>query len=112
MPEPKKPEFKPASRLEAPTKASPPKDESLPRAEPPHGKAEVVRQGTLYSANAEEIRLFNKDGLAPSDAYPVREGKDAVSVTLNGGETCLDDLKRGDQVTLTGDPIYGVEATR
>lgn len=72
-----------------------------------------TKKGTLYAvektADATQVRLQSKDGRA-GDSCAFKGGD--PKVTLNGNETHLDDLRRGDELELVGDPVQEIIATR
>lgn len=84
---------------------------------PVKAKAERIKAGHLYSAAAGELFLqavkpgSNDPTGEQGDRYELADG---VTVTVNGTKTDLgvDDLKRGDRVDLTGDPVHTVAAAR
>lgn len=63
--------------------------------------------GTLVKVSGNTLRLSNDSG-AESD-HVVADG---ASVTLNGDESSLSDLRAGDVVKLSGKPATTVVATR
>lgn len=78
---------------------------------------ERIKAGHLYAARPGELSL---QACKPGSNDPTGEQgesyvlDDGVTVTVNGTESAagVDDLKRGDQVHLTGDPVHTVAATR
>lgn len=74
----------------------------------PAEKADQIVTGTLYAAGEGKVSLMTESK---------QEGKsfecdDGVPVDLAGTETHVGDLRRGDRVKLTGDPVTKIEAFR
>jgi hypothetical protein len=74
-----------------------------------HPTATAPVSGVLYSARQGLIVLGNDQGL-PGKEY---EAAGKVAVTINGSAyEGLHELRRGDRVVLTGEPVAQVEAKR
>lgn len=76
-------------------------------------KPEPKKAGDLWAASNSVVTIQRSDAEGGNADYPVAED---AEVTLNGIETTLDDLKRGDVVTLEykdgGEPATKVAAVR
>lgn len=73
-----------------------------------------VKKGTLHSVatapdGSRQILLMKEDGTA-GDSCALHG--DDPTVELNGKETWLDDLRRGDELAMEGDPVQKITATR
>lgn len=80
-------------------------------AEPVAPEPPVARAGVLHAVQDGAIVLAKSvdDPDTPGESAAVA-GK--LLVTVNGVVTVLDDLKRGDGLTLAGDPVSVVTASR
>lgn len=65
--------------------------------------------GTVYSVSKAEIVFMEND--KPSDRYPLVDDG-GTEVFINDVKTFLDDLKRGDEVVVSGMPVTKIEAIR
>ncbi len=81
-------------------------------------KAETVKaapprsiSGVLYSAEPPNV-VLSKDNATDGKPGTSYELAKTVTVTVNGVETVLDDLKRNDKLTLEGEPVSKIEAIR
>lgn len=96
-----------------------PLEEVEPKGAKPPKKAAVVREpvtGRLYSAEPGRVVLAKEDDPAIEPAIlndgTVYEMDEKPEVTMGENEATLDDLKRGDRVTLTGEPVSKIAAHR
>lgn len=84
--------------------------------DPEAARKAKTRRGHLYSVQNRELILQKPKPSAPDepsgDPGEAVELAEGCTVTVNDTETECDDLKRGDVVTLTGDPVTEIAATR
>jgi hypothetical protein len=65
-------------------------------------------KGKVVSVTGQTLNMTDCDGSNPhSHSVPT-----SADVTLNGDDSSLDKLLAGDEITVCGDPITSIEATR
>lgn len=96
------------AQLDEEEAASPPTTKKKAADEP--AKEPVEHSGKLYSCGLGKIILMADESMeTPGASYDLAPKGEC---TINGKAYPLDDLKRGDKVTLEGEPVTKVTATR